>query len=130
MSFGFSKRFVMSAFVALSMAACGGPETPEAQEEAVAQEAAPGEGQVSALDICSNTDNLTHCETVTCQSAGLYRNYNATADDFSDQFATVYYGYQLNVRNAPYRRYGPRGVRIFYQGTWGFVSANCVSGGF
>jgi hypothetical protein len=91
---------------------------------------ARNEGKVSALDSCSNTENLSHCETVTCQSAQLYRNYNASADDFMDPYATVYYGQTLNIRNAPYRRYGPRGVRVFYAGIWGFVSANCVSGGF
>jgi len=130
MTFGFSKRFVMSAFVALSVAACGGPETLDAEEAAVAPEAARDEGQVTALDVCSNTENLSHCETVTCQSAQIYRNYNPTADDFSDPYATVYNGQTVNVRNAPYRRYGPRGVRVFHAGLWGFISANCVSGGF
>jgi hypothetical protein len=123
MTFGFVKHVVVAA-VALSVVGCGGPETLDADE------ATPEQGEVTALDVCSNTENLSHCETVVCGSGYLYRNYNASTDDFSDPYNTVYSGQTLNVRNAPYRRYGPRGVRVFNSGIWGFVSANCVSGGF
>ncbi len=50
-------------------------------------------------------------------------------DWFRGQFASVWPGTYINVRNAPYRRYGPRGVRVFYNNDWGFMSGNCLTGG-
>jgi hypothetical protein len=125
MTNGSGRRFVVSALVAVAMSVvgCGGQEVSDQDEPFM------HEGEVTALDVCSNTTNLSHCETVTCSSAQLYRNYNPNTDNFSDPFNTVTYGMVLNVHNAPDRRFGPRGVRIYNSGIWGFVSGNCVSGG-
>jgi hypothetical protein len=84
-------------------------------------------GTVSAMDTCSNTQNLSHCETVTCSSTWFYLNYSG--DNFQDPYAQFGYGATVNVRNAPYRRLGARGVRVFYAGLWGYMSGNCLSGG-
>ena len=37
-------------------------------------------------------------------------------------------GEGINVRNHPYRTYGPRGVRVFREGHWVFMSDRCLSG--
>jgi hypothetical protein len=79
---------------------------------------------------CYVTDNLTHCEQVAnvsgCNPTSMWLNYDPTADHFSGVYGPpAYAGEYINVRNAPYRRYGPRGVRVFRTGTWGFMSVNC-----
>ena len=37
-------------------------------------------------------------------------------------------GEQGNIRDEPYRRYGPRGVRAMHGGQWGFYSTACFPG--
>jgi hypothetical protein len=34
-------------------------------------------------------------------------------------------GEQGDIRDEPYRRYGPRGVRAMHGGQWGFYSTAC-----
>lgn len=69
-----------------------------------------------------------HSETVTCASTGFYRNYDPGTDHFSTQDGTYYQGNVISVRDAPYRTYGPRGVVVYMQAEWGFMSNNCLSG--
>ncbi len=49
-------------------------------------------------------------------------------DHFTDHWNTYVQGEQADIRDEPYRRYGPRGVRAMDRGTWGFFSVNCLSG--
>lgn len=76
---------------------------------------------------CNGT--YTHCETNHCQAAVFYLNYNPTTDRFSSPNGrTLVQGEQGNIRDEPYRRYGPRGVRAMHYGTWGFFSVTCFPG--
>jgi hypothetical protein len=82
--------------------------------------------------VCDDPNNRTHCELSLdepgCRPTRAYLNY--VGDDFRDPYGDpINPNTWINVRNQPYRRYGPRGVRVFYQGKWGFVSGNCLSGG-
>jgi len=73
---------------------------------------------------CNGT--YTHCETNQCQAATFYLNYNPTTDNFSSPHGRdLVYGEQGNIRDEPYRRYGPRGVRAMHYSTWGFFSRSC-----
>lgn len=84
-------------------------------------------GEFGTLDACNGT--YTHCETITCQSTRFYLNYYPDQDDFRDVYGDVYYnGEQADIRDEPYRSYGPRGVRGMENGKWGFFSKNCLSG--
>jgi hypothetical protein len=70
-----------------------------------------------------------HCETNICESAQFYSDYNPTTDHFSDpRGKPLVRGEQGNIRNEPYRRYGPRGVRGMHAGAHGFYSKNCFPG--
>lgn len=80
---------------------------------------------------CHETDNYTHCEQSLnksgCNPTYAYLNYNDTTDNFSGQYgAPIYPGEWMNVRNAPYRKIGPRGVRIYRIDRWLFMSDNCL----
>lgn len=81
----------------------------------------------AAAEPCNGT--YTHCETNQCESAVFYRNYDPTADHFSWEWGdTLVRGEQGNIRDEPYRRYGPRGVRAMHGGQWGFYSRTCFPG--
>jgi hypothetical protein len=86
-------------------------------------------GNVHPLD----NGGTRHIETVTCQSAGFYRNYYPPDDDFRDFVATYQHGDSISVRDSEkpahdYRRYGPRGVIVYMLNRWGYMSVNCLSG--
>lgn len=79
---------------------------------------------VAPLEACGGT--YTHCEHNHCQSGVFYLNYNPTTNHFSDQYAEpLVYWEQGNIRDEPYRRYGPRGVRAMHRGKRGFYSTTC-----
>ena len=69
-----------------------------------------------------------HCEQVwPCDTAQTYLNYFPDVDDFRDPWGRLLVQLeQANVRNEPYRRYGPRGVRVYQFGRHGFMSNNCL----
>jgi hypothetical protein len=75
---------------------------------------------------CNGT--YTHCETNQCSAAHFYRNYDPTADHFFDEYGAPLGQEQGDIRDEPYRRYGPRGVRGFHAGQWGFYSKTCFPG--
>lgn len=84
-------------------------------------------GDFGVQDSCDGT--YTHCEFITCQSTRFYLNYYPDQDDFRDVYGDVYYnGERADIRDQPYRNYGPRGVRGMENGKWGFFSKNCLSG--
>lgn len=86
-----------------------------------------GAAPTAQAEPCGGT--YTHCETNRCQAAVFYLNYNPTTDHFSSpEGRTLVYGEQGNIRDEPYRRYGPRGVRARHYGTWGFYSVTCFPG--
>jgi hypothetical protein len=81
----------------------------------------------ASAEPCNGT--YTHCETNQCANAVFYRNYDPTADHFSYEWGdTLVNGEQGNIRDEPYRRYGPRGVRAMHGGQWGFYSTTCFPG--
>ncbi|WP_210491273.1 hypothetical protein [Patulibacter sp. SYSU D01012] len=91
-----------------------------------------GAGSSGDFHVLDN-GGTRHAETVTCDSAGFYRNYQPTEDDFRDLVTTYHRGDRISVRDseAPahdYRRYGPRGVVVYMMNRWGFMSKNCLSG--
>jgi hypothetical protein len=76
------------------------------------------------LEPCNGT--YTHCETNRCELARFYRNYDPGTDHFSWEYgAPLVRGEQGDIRDEPYRRYGPRGVRAMHAGVWGFYSSTC-----
>jgi hypothetical protein len=73
---------------------------------------------------CGGT--YTHCETNQCVQGVFYLNYNPTEDHFTDPYGgALTQGEQGDIRDEPYRRYGPRGVRAMHSGRWGFYSTGC-----
>lgn len=63
------------------------------------------------------------------RSANQRPGTNRRGTDFRDVYGDVYYnGEQADIRDEPYRSYGPRGVRGMENGKWGFFSKNCLSG--
>ncbi|MBB4909912.1 hypothetical protein [Actinophytocola algeriensis] len=87
--------------------------------------AAPAEPTTAELrEPCNGT--YTHCETNRCEAGRFYRNYDPTADHFSWEWGDpLVKGEQGDIRDEPYRRYGPRGVRAMHAGQWGFYSTAC-----
>lgn len=78
----------------------------------------------AAAEPCGG--GLFHCETNRCASAQFYLDYNPTTDHFSDPYGSrLVEGEQGNIRDEPYRRYGPRGVRAMHAGAHGFYSRTC-----
>lgn len=69
----------------------------------------------------------THTERVVCQKTGYYRNYNPNTDNFSDLVQYYYRGDSIRTRDAPYRTRGPRGVVVYMNNSWGFMSSSCVT---
>jgi len=101
---------------------------------ALALAAGPASAQAPAS--CADPDNLTHCEQVVdtpgCNPTSAYLRYPQPpgSDTFVEPYGPAAVpGEYINVRNATYRRYGPRGVRVFRSGTWLFMSGNCLTGG-
>jgi hypothetical protein len=85
---------------------------------------APAASVVEPREPCNGT--YTHCETNQCDAGHFYRNYDPTADHFSWEWgAPLAKGEQGDIRDEPYRRYGPRGVRAMHGGQWGFYSTGC-----
>ena len=82
--------------------------------------------RTASAEPCGGT--YTHCEPNQCTAAHFYRNYDPTADKFSDEYSTPLGNEQGDIRDEPYRRYGPRGVRAFHDGQWGFYSRTCFPG--
>ena len=81
----------------------------------------------ASAEPCNGT--YTHCETNQCEAGRFYRNYDPTANRFSWEYgAPLVRGEQGDIRDEPYRRYGPRGVRGFHSGQWGFYSTACFPG--
>jgi len=81
--------------------------------------------------VCHDNTNLTHCEQSLnksgCNPTYAYLRYDDLTDNFSGQYgAPIYPGEWMNVRNAPYRKIGPRGVRIYRIDRWLFMSDNCL----
>jgi len=113
-------------------------------KEAQKRPGKPGDGVSAArtddrLKFCWGAGGTyTHCETVSgCETMVVYKNYNDGADQFYDPFETFFRtghvmaynrGDTLEVRDAPYRRAGERGVLIYTGGTfgWGWVSRTCL----
>lgn len=65
-----------------------------------------------------------------CTKAIPYKNYNPSTDKLTDPIETFYntgfsvyydHGDSVEVRNAPYRRSGPRGVLIYTGGAYGWA---------
>jgi hypothetical protein len=78
----------------------------------------------ATADACNGT--YTHCETNQCPQGVFYLNYDPTADHFSgERGVPLVQNEQGDIRDEPYRRYGPRGVRAFHDGSWGFYSTTC-----
>jgi hypothetical protein len=86
--------------------------------------AAPAAPVATPREPCNGT--YTHCETNRCEQARFYRNYDPGADHFSWEYGSpLVKGEQGDIRDEPYRRYGPRGVRAMHAGQWGFYSTAC-----
>lgn len=85
---------------------------------------------IGVMEPCGNITYF-HCETNRCNSGVFYQNYNPTTDHFSDPYGpALANGEQSNIRDEPYRRYGPRGVRAAHRGfdgvvRYGFYSTTC-----
>ncbi|GLZ36408.1 hypothetical protein Acsp05_00330 [Actinokineospora sp. NBRC 105648] len=78
----------------------------------------------ASAEPCNGT--YTHCETNHCTAGRFYLNYNPGSDHFSDEYGTpLTQDEQGDIRDEPYRRYGPRGVRAMHSGRWGFYSTAC-----
>jgi len=78
----------------------------------------------ASAEPCNGT--YTHCETNHCVAATFYRNYDPGSDHFTNEYGDqLVQGEQGNIRDEPYRRYGPRGVRAMHGGQWGFYSTTC-----
>ncbi len=81
----------------------------------------------AAAEPCNGT--YTHCETNRCVTGHFYRNYDPGTDRFSWEYGTpLVQDEQGDIRDEPYRRYGPRGVRAMHAGQWGFYSTACFPG--
>src|SRR6476469_4902586 len=66
------------------------------------------------------------CEAYDSPAADFYRNYDPSADHFSWEWGDpLAKDEQGDIRDEPYRRYGPRGVRAMHGGQWGFYSTAC-----
>jgi len=79
------------------------------------------------LEPCNGT--YTHCEVNQCEAGVFYLNYDTGADSFSSPYgAALVKGEQGDIRDEPYRRHGPRGVRAMHSGKWGFYSTGCFPG--
>jgi hypothetical protein len=90
-------------------------------------------GNVLFADLNPSENGATfHNETATCATNHFWRNY--TTDTFAtDTGITFPTGSTITVRDATqyhYRLYGTRAVRVYMANRWGFMSANCLSGGF
>ncbi len=84
-------------------------------------------GTTASAEPCNGT--YTHCETNQCEAGRFYRNYDPGSDHFSSEYGgALVRGEQGDIRDEPYRRYGPRGVRGFHSGQWGFYSTACFPG--
>lgn len=81
---------------------------------------------------CNPNAQYSHCERVVdragCRPAEVWLNYDPPTDHFSDHFGWVDAGQQVNVRDAPYRTYGPRAVRVYFNAHWDFMSDTCLTG--
>ncbi len=111
--YGYSWQIARTGYIL-----CDAYDAPTALAEPAAEPA------VEPLEACNGT--YTHCETNRCEAGRFYRNYDPTADHFSWEYGTpLVKGEQGDIRDEPYRRYGPRGVRAMHAGQWGFYSTAC-----
>lgn len=107
--YGYSWQLARTGYIL-----CEAYDAPTAQPAAAA----------TLREPCNGT--YTHCETNQCQAAHFYRNYDPGTDHFSWEWGdALAKGEQGDIRDEPYRRYGPRGVRAMHGGQWGFYSTTC-----
>lgn len=88
----------------------------------------------AGMALCNPTARFTHCERVVdrpgCDPATVWLNYDPRTDHFSTPWGSpAVPGEGINVRNYPYRTYGPRGVRVYRESHWAFMSDACLTGG-
>jgi hypothetical protein len=91
----------------------------------------PAGGDFGTLSLCNG--QYTHCEYVAaatrCQPARTYLNYYPADNRYADVYGSgLPFASEVEVRDAPYRRYGPTSVRVYMFGRWGFMHMDCLSG--